>query len=122
MLRPFLVLVYPPAKLTRIAYRNRPREAVHMFNSIEHPFECHTERRLVDHTQDEMTLEYLSESFETLIEPVLFRVGVEPSKRSEAVVSLSLIVTMKRKMSSQYCQDAIGRPRSLLDDRSTRPM
>jgi hypothetical protein len=53
---------------------------VHMFDSIEHPFDGHTQRRFVDHTQDEMTLEYLSEGFESLIQPVLFRVGVEPPK------------------------------------------
>ena len=80
MLRPFLALVFPPAKLTRIAHRHGAREAVHMFDSIEHPFDGHTQRRLVDHTQDEMNLEYLSESFESLIQPVLFRVGVEPPK------------------------------------------
>ena len=44
------------------------------------PFDGHTQRQLVDYAQDEMTLEYLSEGFESLIEPVLFRVGVEPPK------------------------------------------
>ena len=53
---------------------------MHMFDSIEHPFDGHTQRRLVNHTQDEMTLEDLSEGFESLLEPVLFRVGVEPPK------------------------------------------
>jgi hypothetical protein len=43
-----------------------------MFDSIEHPFDGHTHRRLVDHTQDEMTLEYLSEGFEDLIERTVF--------------------------------------------------
>jgi hypothetical protein len=42
----------------------------------------------------------LSEGFESLIEPVLFKVGVEPPKEIEAVVSLSLFVAMKGKMSS----------------------
>jgi hypothetical protein len=80
MLRPFLFLFFRLQKLTWIAHRHRPREAVHMFDSIEHPFDGHTQRQLVDYTQDEMTLEYLSESFESLIEPVLFRVRVEPPK------------------------------------------
>ena len=53
---------------------------MYKFDSIEHSFDGHTQRRLVDHTQDEMTLEYLSEGFEGLIESVLFRVGVEPPK------------------------------------------
>ena len=54
----FLFLFFRLQKLTWIAHRHRPREAVHMFDSIEHPFDGHTQRRLVDHTQDEMTLEY----------------------------------------------------------------
>src|ERR1700724_1690209 len=76
----FLFLFFRLQKLTRIPYRHRPRETVYMFDSIEHSFDGDTQRRLVDHTQDEMTLQYLSEGFEGLIESVLFRVGVEPPK------------------------------------------
>jgi len=53
---------------------------MHMFDSIENSFDGYTQRRLVDHTQDKMTLEYLPEGFDGLIESVLFRVGVEPPK------------------------------------------
>ena len=52
-----------------------------MFDPVKHPFDGHTQRRLVDHTQDEMTLQYLSEGFEGLIQSVLFRVGVEPPEQ-----------------------------------------
>jgi FG-GAP-like repeat len=51
-----------------------------MFDTIEHSFDGHTQRRLIDHTQDKMTLEYLPEGFDDLTESVLFRVGVEPPK------------------------------------------
>ena len=74
----FLFLFFRLQKLTRIPYRHRPRETVYIFDPIEYSFDGHTQRRLVDHTQDEMTLQYLSEGFEGLIESVLFRVGVRP--------------------------------------------
>ena len=45
---------------------------MHMFDSIENSFDGYTQRRLVDHTQDKMTLEYLPEGFDGLIESVLF--------------------------------------------------
>jgi hypothetical protein len=75
-----LFLFFRLQKLTRIPYRHRPRETVYMFDSIEHSFDGHTQRRLVDHTQDKMTLQYLPEGFDGLIESVLFRVRVEPPK------------------------------------------
>jgi hypothetical protein len=62
----FLFLFFRLQKLTRIPYRHRPRETVYMFDSIENSFDGHTQRRLVDHTQDKMTLQYLPEGFKAV--------------------------------------------------------